>query len=304
LLDAMPRGLPERATTPGLGRIRVRVVIVDNDPNDATATLVTERTAGMRWPLKYLPQQARGISQARNAGVSHALPKADFIAFIDDDEVPQPGWLEELVRTQQQTGADIVVGPKDFAFEAPPPRWVERGNFFRPVHRPEGAPLSYATTANVLIRAAVFDVAQPPFDERLGLTGGEDTKFFRQAHLSGHRIVWSRAGRVLEYVAPARTTARWLIRREYRRGTTLGFCLIELENSFPRRLKRRLHALASIVRGVTLFAVGIVIGRAARVRGAQRVAFGVGIFRGMSGRLYDEYDDPTRYELLPSRVLP
>jgi O-antigen/teichoic acid export membrane protein/glycosyltransferase involved in cell wall biosynthesis len=303
LLDALPAGLAQTATA-AAGRIEARVLVVDNEASEATAAIVAERAARMRWPVEYVAQPVRGISQARNVGVHQALQHADFIAFIDDDEEPEPGWLEALVRTQQQTGADIVMGPKDVAFDVPPPRWVERGGFFRPSYHQEGTPLTFATTANVLIRSSVFGVAQPPFDERLGLAGGEDTKFFRQAHLAGHRIVWSRGGRVLEHVGPARATARWLVQREYRRGTTLGYCLIELENSLPRRLKRRAHAMQSIGRGVAAAVVGVVTGRAARVRGAQRIAFGLGILRGMSGRLYDEYDDPARYEMRPSKVLP
>ena len=44
----------------------------------------------------------RGIPQARNAAVAVALERADFVAFIDDDEVPSPLWLAELLRLRAE----------------------------------------------------------------------------------------------------------------------------------------------------------------------------------------------------------
>lgn len=303
LLDALPQGLAQTDSS-DLGAVRAEVVIVDNDASAETSDLVRGYAAGTDWPLRYVAEPSRGISQARNAGVRAVLPDADFVAFIDDDEVPEPRWLEQLLRTQQRTGADVVMGPKTVRFDSAPPRWVGRGGFFAPTDRPDCAPLTFATTANVLIRSSVFGVAHPPFDERLGLSGGEDTKFFRQVHLAGHRIVWSQGAQVVEHVGSARTTARWLITREYRRGTTLGFCLIDLENSLVRRLKRRGHAVKEIGIGAATIVISLVAGFAVRVRGAQRIAFGVGIFRGLSGHLFNEYDDPTRYDVRPGEVLP
>ena len=36
-----------------------------------------------------------------------------WLAFIDDDEVPEPEWLAELLRVQRTCGADAVRGPAD-----------------------------------------------------------------------------------------------------------------------------------------------------------------------------------------------
>lgn len=47
-------------------------------------------------------------NQARNLGIAEA--KGDYIAFLDNDVFVEPGWLEELIRCAEETGAGVV-GP-------------------------------------------------------------------------------------------------------------------------------------------------------------------------------------------------
>ena len=66
-----------------------------------------------------------GISQARNAAVAWAMNKgADFIAFLDDDDVPEPDWLGHMLRRQTATEADIVIGAFRSVFPPDTPQWV------------------------------------------------------------------------------------------------------------------------------------------------------------------------------------
>ena len=70
----------------------------------------------------------RGIAQVRNALVAAALaePATRFVAMLDDDEWPEQNWLTQLLRTQKETGADVVRGAVLRVFEAPPPVWAAR----------------------------------------------------------------------------------------------------------------------------------------------------------------------------------
>jgi GT2 family glycosyltransferase len=296
LLDALPAAVPVGEVA-GVGDVRVRIVVVDNEVAERNEAIVAAAADRLPWPVTYVPEPTRGISYARNTAVRHALPDADFVAFVDDDEVPEPGWLTALLQTQRSTGADVVMGPQDTVYDDEPPRWVRRGGFFRAREFAEAEPLHWATTANVLISADLFAIADPPFSERLALAGGEDTHFFRRAHLSGARIVWTGTARVREHVPSNRTTARWLVQREYRRGNTLGICLVDLEDSASRRFKRVVRAALSVARGAALATTAVVSGRAGLVRGAQAVGFGVGLVTGMGGHVYDEYADDSRYEM-------
>ena len=59
----------------------------------------------------------RGLSQARNLGIKKA--RGEIITFIDDDALPFPEWLEEIVKTF--AGEDSVLGVTGFAF----PLWED-----------------------------------------------------------------------------------------------------------------------------------------------------------------------------------
>ena len=70
----------------------VRCIIVENDESGTAATVCDEARAGFRWELESYTEPRRGIPFARNTAVARALGTADFIAFIDADEVPEPPW--------------------------------------------------------------------------------------------------------------------------------------------------------------------------------------------------------------------
>jgi succinoglycan biosynthesis protein ExoM len=303
LLDALPAALPT-GPLPGFGDVRIRVVVIDNEVSATTQAIVARRAAGAPWPLDYVHEPRRGISYARNTAVRTVTPGADFVVFIDDDEVPEPGWLAGLLASQLATDADVVMGPKDAVFEERPPSWVSRGGFFRPREFADGQPLHWATTANVLIRADLFALADPPFSERLTLAGGEDTLFFRRVHLAGKDIVWTTRARVREHIGPGRTTARWLIRREYRRGNTLGLCVVDLREFGRRGVKTFLRSAISITQGMFVLLTAVVRGRVGLVRGAQRIAFGLGLVAGMRNHVYQEYADVSAQELPATTVAP
>ena len=77
----------------------VYVVVVDNDPSVGAGFQVCNEIHDFRWKLQALREQRKGISFARNTAMHRALELgADAIVFIDDDEVPEPEWLEGYCR--------------------------------------------------------------------------------------------------------------------------------------------------------------------------------------------------------------
>lgn len=113
------------------------VVVVDNDPN-ASARAVCERfRPASRWPLTYVTEPRRGIPQARNRVVQEAAD-ANFIAFIDDDEVPTPDWLNRLLHAQRTYSADVVSGPVLPVFPDEGMHWMARSGFFDRPRYPTG----------------------------------------------------------------------------------------------------------------------------------------------------------------------
>lgn len=87
------------------------VLVVDHSPE-----LLEE--ARRRWPeLKIVAnREKQGLSGARNSGVAEA--EADVVAFLDDDAIAEPDWLERLAGAYADPDVLGVGG-------AVHPRWVE-----------------------------------------------------------------------------------------------------------------------------------------------------------------------------------
>ena len=69
------------------------IIVVDDGSEDDTDALLKEwASQGIR---SFRHNQSRGASAARNSGV--AIAKGEIVAFIDDDAIPEPDWLQRLV---------------------------------------------------------------------------------------------------------------------------------------------------------------------------------------------------------------
>ncbi|MDJ0275348.1 glycosyltransferase family 2 protein [Sphingomonas sp. 2R-10] len=85
-----------------------RVIVVDDGSTDASATVIRSLAATHdRVQAVILPRNV-GASQARNSGV--ALATAEWVAFLDSDDVWLPGAAHALLCPSATAGHDIVVG--------------------------------------------------------------------------------------------------------------------------------------------------------------------------------------------------
>lgn len=247
----------------------LEIIVVDNDPAGSARELCAEASRKNRWPIVYVHEPRRGIPFARNAGVRCALDRgAALLAFVDDDEVPDESWLQELMLTLTRHTADVVTGPVLPHFEGEVPRWVLSGRFFAGRSLPTGTRLDRAYTNNVLVAAEVFSRVEALFDERL-LVMGEDTDFFLRANAAGCTIVWASKAIVRAWISEQRTRARWLIRRAYRRGIAGGQLRVG-------QAKQRRAALRGLVVGGVWLPWSLLGGRAALVRALRLIATGAG----------------------------
>jgi glycosyltransferase involved in cell wall biosynthesis len=267
----------------------VRVVVVDNDPEESARELCQEAQSWLSLPLTYRVEKRRGIPQARNTALAAALEGADCVAFIDDDAEPDPRWLVELCRIRESRGADAVTGPCESLFEEPPPRWIARGDLFARPRHTTGQCIAYARTGNVLIATEALARMDHLFDERMALTGSSDTEFFRRFAACGNRIVWADGAVVHEWVQPSRATFAWLLKRSFRVGTSESF--IDRALCRPPRSAARILAQGvwCVAKGAALALLGSVRGRAGAVPGLRLATVGLGRLAGLAGYRYEEY---------------
>ncbi|MEE2679196.1 MAG: glycosyltransferase family 2 protein [Myxococcota bacterium] len=267
--------------------IDLRVVVIDNHAAGSARAVCEGARLWFRHPLVYRVEKRRGIPQARNTALGIALGRADLVAFLDDDEVPEPSWLLELIRVQRLHAADAVGGPVVPVFEAPAPAWIERF-FDRPRHV-TGERLRVAHTGNVLIATRALARLDRLFDERLALTGASDTEFFERFAQSGRRIVWADEAQVLEFVPRSRARCRWILKRAFRVGTSSAFIGRSCRVPAEARWRIVAHGCWCLAKGVAMQLGFFWGGRPASLRGLQLAVFGAGRFLGSLGWRYEEY---------------
>jgi hypothetical protein len=268
-----------------------RILVIDNDPEGGARTFL-KSLDGQR-EIRYVHEPTPGIAAARNRAIDETVD-AELLIFIDDDERPVDGWLQALLDTWLDTGADGVVGPVASRFTGELDPWIEAGGFFTRRRLETGAEVSVAATNNLLLAVRSVQSRGLRFDQRLGLIGGEDTLFTRQLTGTGGRIVWCAEALVHDIVPAERMTRSWVLRRAFRMGGSASRVEVRLAGSFGARIRARTGQLllggSRLAAGVLRFGVGLLTrspGR--RAAGARNLARGLGLITGAFGFEYREY---------------
>ncbi|ADE16356.1 glycosyl transferase family 2 [Nitrosococcus halophilus Nc 4] len=192
-------------------RFLISVIVVDNDAKASAQEIAKKYTN------YYFVVPEQNIALARNRAATEAIALGgDFIAIIDDDQVPIPDWLFNLYKAIQ--GMDIVHGPVC--------RNVPETPFFR-VFFSRRQYDRHKGSGNCLIRTRVFQELQ--FDPSFGISGGEDSDFFYRAREAKFNFVWAPDAMVTEIVPPHRMTIRWVLARSFRGGNS--FIRLHRKNS-------------------------------------------------------------------------
>src|SRR6266566_1597930 len=81
------------------------IIVVDSSSNDESERVVVQYPEVISVRLH---GQRNNMPQARNAGL--AVSSGEIIAFIDDDAMVQPGWLDALLATYLDESVGAVGG--------------------------------------------------------------------------------------------------------------------------------------------------------------------------------------------------
>jgi GT2 family glycosyltransferase len=252
-----------------------------------------------RYPtITVVPNRFRtGLSGARNTGVAECTE--DVVAFLDDDAVAAPDWLETLLG--EYTSGDTVAagGHIEPAWDGGQPEWfpAEFGWVVGCSYR--GQPTGRAVVRNVIganmsfRRSAVL--AAGGFGEQLGRVGTsaagcEETELcLRATRHSGGSVIYQPRARVRHRVPVDRRSFRYFRKRCFAEGrskaavarmagaadalrTERGYVIGSLtrgvwhglRESMAARTRRPLQRAAAIVAGLLITAAGYAWGRLSR----------------------------------------
>jgi glycosyltransferase involved in cell wall biosynthesis len=197
----------------------VSIVVVDNDPQRSAQSTVQSFVDVCDRQVKYVSEPRPNIAAARNRCLSETT--GEFCAFIDDDEIPEVGWLAALYRQMVASGAAAVLGPVVSRYVSAPERWVTQSRVFDRHRYTSGTELSWpdTRTGNVLLRMGTIRSHGLRFDPRFGKLGGEDVMFFRQLlRAPNTSVVWANDAVVYEWVTQRRACWRGMARRALTQG--------------------------------------------------------------------------------------
>ncbi|MEM8830382.1 MAG: glycosyltransferase [Cyanobacteria bacterium P01_G01_bin.19] len=271
-------------------RPEIEVILVDNDVEEVAEKICAEYKSQFQWDLKTGVETRRGITYARNKTIAMVSPNSDFVAILDDDEVPEPSWLEELLIVQREYNSGIVTGPIIPRFEnSGVPDWIVKGKFFEQPRYDTGHNRPVAYTNNVLVRTEILKNLDPVFDDRFAMLGGSDCFLFLNLHKAGHTIIWADDAVVYDNIPSYRTKLKWILFRCYRVSSSYSSVEKELYPSFAVQLTRTIKGFALIGIGLVRLIPSLLIEKAAVVNSLVYISRGLGTLGGLLGIFYQEY---------------
>lgn len=157
----------------------VEIIIADDGsdhvPDVPGATVVTQEDRGFR------------AAAARNLGASHA--RGEILAFLDDDTVPEPGYLAASTRQIKADPRAVVVGTRLTGPERTEPQWlIDAWRTTRHLSSPDDTSWRFIISS-VLTCSRDFFERIGGFDGSFVGYGGEDWEFGFRAWNAGATFI-------------------------------------------------------------------------------------------------------------------
>lgn len=210
------------------------VIVVDDAKDASTAQLMNELSDRFGPALIFVHAEQSGTSGAsasRNRGASVAT--GTVLAFLDDDDWWDKGYLSQACATLAATGADIVLTPSWMVVDESSEEWLDPSPASFTGFRPG------ISGSNLVISRTAFDVVGG-FDP--GMWVMNDVDFFVRARehavtmaAASDRLVFHEGRGAGHLMSPSERRAK---------GLEHFFAVHEarLDRSTKRLLKRRIHA--------------------------------------------------------------
>lgn len=274
-----------------------QILVVENDTTPIIEPLIDRlKKEHPAITLIYKHEPNLGIPIARNTCLETALESGcDWLAYIDDDELAEPGWLEAMRRGAKELDVEVITGPVRPLLETEPPAWLKIPKL-KP--RIRGKRRETAATNNTLINLAWMKTEGKDlrFDEQFRFTGGEDIDFFFHLTDRGGRICWIDDAIVSEVYTNDRMQIGWQLKRSKRVQANnylihkkRGGRLYSIGRTAPKIFGRGLRGLVFLTASPALYIINKKRSAEMAVEGLIALAASWGAIEGMTGKSQNIY---------------
>jgi GT2 family glycosyltransferase len=230
------------------------IVVIDHN-DDLHARLSATAPDGV---LAITNVEQRGLSGARNSGL--AVATGSIVAFLDDDAVAEPDWLERMLTAYDDPAVIAVGGPAEPAWDGGRPssfpdefNWVV-GCTYRGLPTTT-APVRNPVGANMSFRREVFE-AVGAFTHGIGRVGKrpvgcEETEFCirAQTRFPEGVILYEPTARVRHRVPAARADWAYFRARCYAEGLSKAL-VTQVAGRGPALASERTYTMRTLPAGV------------------------------------------------------
>jgi glycosyltransferase involved in cell wall biosynthesis len=201
------------------------VLIVDNNCTDDTSAVVHGFRADARIPLlRFIREPQQGVAYARKRGLRES--EAELIAFVDEDCLLAPDWVErvwEFARKHPQAG--VIGGRNVLEFEQPPSELcvaygesLARQELGAQPRRLDSDPRSVLCGAGLVLRrdalrnSGYLETGMLIGRDPVRLGAGEDAEIVLKIRRSGWEVWYAPDLQLRHVIPPSRTSLPYLCR--------------------------------------------------------------------------------------------
>jgi len=196
--------------------VELAIIVADNDATESARELVASVSKTSPIPITYIHAPKHNISVARNACLDST--NADWIVFVDDDEIAPNDWIVSLWEYANQSSVNAVFGPANAIYPDGAPSWVVQLDLHSNLAAPKRGIVETGYTSNAMLSWKGQIWADQRFELARGRSGGEDTEFFFRLGRLGATFGFAEKAAVVEHVPHDRLSMTWLRRRRFRMG--------------------------------------------------------------------------------------
>ncbi|WP_071515920.1 glycosyltransferase [Geitlerinema sp. PCC 9228] len=205
------------------------IIVVDNASTDQTRQVVETRRPNPR--LRYIYEENLGLNFARNRGVKES--NAAIIAYLDDDAIATPTWLQHIYAVYQNDAAVGAAGGKiDLRWpqNLHPPAWLSKnlagnlgdydlGDQLHYIDHPGLTPrgLNYSLRRSVWEQVGGFDLKLDRSGSQKLLSNG-DLYMTQRIMECGWKVAYLPEAVVAHQVFANRVNKRWFLNRGWWQG--------------------------------------------------------------------------------------